>query len=183
MRVVLFLLMVLGSCTYAQKEQKNKVINPKVDIKVNKEYDKNGNLIKYDSTYSIFWSNVDTTFSDTVFFSLFKDKKQKLFFDIYNLDSIFLRPNLRSNIFEILDHDLFDYDFGFHFDFDIKREMEKIKEIERKILEKHKQFMEEFFEPPLLIPPIEEQKPLEEKSYDKKNIYKNKEKKKGSIEI
>ena len=34
-----------------------KVNAPKTDIRVNKEYDKNGNLIKYDSTYSYFYSN------------------------------------------------------------------------------------------------------------------------------
>jgi hypothetical protein len=31
---------------------------PKTDIRVNKEYDKNGNLIKYDSTYSYFYSSI-----------------------------------------------------------------------------------------------------------------------------
>ena len=31
--------------------------NPQVDIKVNKEYDDNGNLIRYDSAYTSFYSN------------------------------------------------------------------------------------------------------------------------------
>ena len=32
------------------------VTNPKVDIKVNKEYDKNGNIIRYDSSYTYIYT-------------------------------------------------------------------------------------------------------------------------------
>jgi hypothetical protein len=37
------------------KESSN---NPQTNIKVNKEYDKNGNIVRYDSTYSYYYSNV-----------------------------------------------------------------------------------------------------------------------------
>jgi hypothetical protein len=43
--------------------------NPKTNIKVNKEYDNQGNLIRYDSTYSYSYSNMDndTVFNDSIF--------------------------------------------------------------------------------------------------------------------
>ncbi|PLX20806.1 MAG: hypothetical protein C0599_08540 [Salinivirgaceae bacterium] len=34
-------------------------IQPKTDIRVNKEYDDEGNLIRYDSVYSSYYSNID----------------------------------------------------------------------------------------------------------------------------
>jgi len=34
---------------------------PNTNIKVNKEYDKNGNLLKFDSTYTSYYSNIDTS--------------------------------------------------------------------------------------------------------------------------
>ena len=57
----IILTVTLSSCN-GQKVKKEiadtaNVNAPKTDIRVNKEYDKNGNLIKYDSTYSYFYSN------------------------------------------------------------------------------------------------------------------------------
>ena len=42
---------------------------PKEDIKVNKEYDENGNLIRYDSTYTYYYSNIegDVIAADSIF--------------------------------------------------------------------------------------------------------------------
>ena len=42
---------------------------PKTEVRVNKEYDANGNLIAYDSTYSSFYSshNADPTVMDSLF--------------------------------------------------------------------------------------------------------------------
>lgn len=39
-------------------ENKKTAISPKVDVKVNKEYDENGNLIGYDSTYVWSYTNI-----------------------------------------------------------------------------------------------------------------------------
>lgn len=55
--------MFAPGCTKAQQEdvrpaQKNE---PKIHIDVKKEYDDNGNVIRYDSTYSWSWSGGDTT--------------------------------------------------------------------------------------------------------------------------
>lgn len=42
---------------------------PQVNIKVDKKYDKDGNLIKYDSTYASYYSNIknDTLLRDSIF--------------------------------------------------------------------------------------------------------------------
>ena len=67
MLIVLPTFFLISSCTAQTKkdEDKNKIeiskekIKPKISYKVNKEYDENGNLIKLDSTYSYYYSNID----------------------------------------------------------------------------------------------------------------------------
>ena len=56
-------LLLLSGC-YGQTEKnketfKKDTIRPKVDYKVNKEYDEKGNLIKNDSTYTYYNINID----------------------------------------------------------------------------------------------------------------------------
>lgn len=64
---------ILNSCNGQKKTEKteslNDTINPKTNIIVNKEYDDEGNLIRYDSTYSSYYSNIetDTLLGDSVF--------------------------------------------------------------------------------------------------------------------
>jgi hypothetical protein len=55
----------------AQKSN-SKTTAPKEDIKVNREYDENGNLIKFDSLYSYSWSG-DTLLLDSIHPSNFPD--------------------------------------------------------------------------------------------------------------
>lgn len=60
-----FLLMsvaIIGpGCTKAQQENVTPKQNePKVQINVNREFDENGNVVRYDSTYSWLWSSTDT---------------------------------------------------------------------------------------------------------------------------
>ena len=47
--------------------------NPKVDIKVNMQYNKNGNMIKYDSTYSYFHTTTGMNSIKIVLDSVFSD--------------------------------------------------------------------------------------------------------------
>lgn len=54
--------------------------NPKVDIRVNKEYDDNGNIIRYDSTYSYIYTYPDGSKETLNADSLFKSF-QPYFFD------------------------------------------------------------------------------------------------------
>ena len=76
--------------TIAQNESK-KNNSPKKDIKVNREYDEKGNLIRFDSVYSYSWSG-DTTMQNSV---LPKDL-QNLLGDQFNIlpDSTFFGDSL-----------------------------------------------------------------------------------------
>jgi len=57
--IIPLLMCTLASTQAQQTDRKSK--SPKEDIKVNREYDENGNLIRFDSLYSYSWSG-DTTF-------------------------------------------------------------------------------------------------------------------------
>lgn len=66
--------LITSGCNGQEKQSKDKKLSdvknaPKEDIIVNKEYDKQGNLIKYDSTYTYFYSNIenDTIAEDSIF--------------------------------------------------------------------------------------------------------------------
>ncbi|RLD59514.1 MAG: hypothetical protein DRJ01_11210 [Bacteroidetes bacterium] len=66
--------LILSSCNGQEKQIKNDKLSgfknePKEDIRVNKEYDKDGNLIRYDSTYTYFYSNIenDSITEDSIF--------------------------------------------------------------------------------------------------------------------
>jgi hypothetical protein len=71
--VVMFMSISLTACNGQVKTQekgsKLTTDQPQTNIKVNKQYDKNGNIIKYDSTYSYYYSNVkkDTSLRDSIF--------------------------------------------------------------------------------------------------------------------
>lgn len=61
-RFLLFFMMSFGLLMSIQAQNKDiKKNQPKEDIKVNREYDEQGNLIRFDSTYTYNWSG-DTTF-------------------------------------------------------------------------------------------------------------------------
>jgi hypothetical protein len=71
--LALALSLFLAGCNGQTKQEianaKTDSINPKSDIRVNKEYDANGNLIRYDSSYSYYYSNIenDTLVGDSIF--------------------------------------------------------------------------------------------------------------------
>ena len=88
--------------------------NPKVDIKVNKHYDKNGNLVSYDSTYSSYYSSRkgDKILLDSMFkefkpgfsqqFPLLNDKHfNELFFNDSLLYNDFFHNDFFSKRFEL----------------------------------------------------------------------------------
>jgi hypothetical protein len=76
----------LISCNGQDKKQgyTGKAVNdiPQTIIKVDKEYDKDGNLIKYDSTYSYYYSNVkrDTNMMDSILNNFKTHFNQRYFF-------------------------------------------------------------------------------------------------------
>ena len=56
--------MVFSVCKGQNNEETNNITNgtinqPQTEVTVNKEYDENGNVIRYDSTYSYYYSNID----------------------------------------------------------------------------------------------------------------------------
>lgn len=80
-----FMTMALSACNgQAQRHQENTVNAdtlkaqadaPRSKVRVNKEYDANGNLIAYDSTYSSFYSSHNT--DPAIMDSLFRDFRPK----------------------------------------------------------------------------------------------------------
>lgn len=83
--IVLAFILILSSCNGQSVKEKKETADknlPKTDIKVNKEYDKDGNLIRYDSTYSYFYSNIlnDTILGDSIFSNFKNQFNQQYFF-------------------------------------------------------------------------------------------------------
>jgi len=65
-RCILLLALIFGfHCSMMAQKSKSKPTAPKEDIKVNREFDENGNLIKFDSIYSYSWSG-DTLLLDSI---------------------------------------------------------------------------------------------------------------------
>jgi hypothetical protein len=88
----------------------DEVKKPKTDIRVNKEYDDEGNLIRYDSTYTWSYSNIqgDSVFVDIdsamLQFHSFMNDRRQFGFPFYNED-IFYNDSLFYQDF--LDQDYF----------------------------------------------------------------------------
>jgi hypothetical protein len=85
-----FLLLVFQMVALAQESPATKNL-PKEDIRVNKEFDENGNLIKFDSTYVYQWSS-DSLFANQMIpegFKHFFDDKFSLFNDSTFFDDSF----------------------------------------------------------------------------------------------
>jgi hypothetical protein len=81
---------------------------PKTDIKVNKRYDENGNLIGYDSTYTSYYSNIknDTIAGDSIlndFRNYFNRKysfsEEPFFNDYFFKDSLMKNDFFRNDFF------------------------------------------------------------------------------------
>ena len=113
---------------------------PKEDIKVNKEYDENGNLIRYDSTYTYYYSNIegDEIAADSIF-----NNFRNMFEDNYSFSTMPYFNDLFSED-GLLKYDFYKNDF-FH-----ERFMNNMQQMERLFWEmdsiENKFFMEQFSE-------------------------------------
>lgn len=111
-RLIPILLMSMGFVlgSHAQSKDSQKQL-PKEDIKVNREYDEKGNLIRFDSTYTYNWSG-DTTLLNSTFpeeFEHFFDQNLSFFNDStfggnsfqHDFDQLFFSPfsSKRDSIF------------------------------------------------------------------------------------
>lgn len=112
------------------KSDKNQ---PKVDIKVNKQVDKNGNITQYDSTYTWAWSGNGEIPADID--SIFKSMQSNFNYSIFN-DSLFFSMPFGLNHFQLSDstwdlghfRNFFDEDFG---------NLDKFMEQHNKLIEKY----------------------------------------------
>ena len=97
------------------KEEKISEINPNTNVKVNKEYDENGNLIRYDSTYSYFYSSTegDTLQIDSILRHFRNRFNEHYFFseDPYFKELFFEDSLMPMDIFK---QDFFENIFKFH---------------------------------------------------------------------
>jgi len=104
--------MTIQSCNGQKKETDKKADHylPQTNIKVNKEYDKNGNIIKYDSTYSSYYSNIkgDTVLIDSIFDNFKGHFNEKYFFST--------QPYFNDFFFEdsLLGYDFYKKDFFYN---------------------------------------------------------------------
>lgn len=109
------------------KPDLNNKNNPKIDIKVNRQFDENGNVIGYDSTYSYSYSDSLNTFlNDSLFqqFQIFPESNLNEFINrpFFDIDSLFLKdPFFRNHPFSNNLH-------NFNFDFNPFNEMQKMKQ-------------------------------------------------------
>jgi hypothetical protein len=93
MLVAVLLSFSLISCNAQEKsrktEQKKDSIQPEVNIRVNKEYDEHGNLIRIDSTYTSFYSNIK---SDSILEKqIFEKFRGNFDLNFNSIDSLFMK--------------------------------------------------------------------------------------------
>lgn len=122
------------------KESEIKIVEqPEGSWKVNKEFDDNGNLIRYDSIYS--WSlngdlnNLSSVDKDSLlqvfksrFFTNFSDFENNGFDDVFSKDSLFSK--------HFFNDDFFGSDFGLDF-MDIEKIRQQMIVRQKKFLEKY----------------------------------------------
>ncbi len=144
--VLLIVVMALFTGCEAQsnKEEKDSkaeakgLVKPQTDYKVNKEYDENGNLIGYDSTYTYYYSNIDKDALKKD--SIFKEFN-KHFMDINPFENNpFLINPLQQD--SMLEEDFFKEDF-FRNSFE-KNQAAMIKMLDRMDSLKNEFFLQEY---------------------------------------
>lgn len=103
--------MTIQGCNGPKKEVTKKTTEntPLTNIKVNKEYDKNGNLVKYDSSYSYYYSNIqgNNNLRDSILNNFKNHFNEKYFFSN--------QPYFNNFFFQdsLLGYDFYKKDFFF----------------------------------------------------------------------
>ena len=119
---------------------------PKGSWKVDKEFDENGNLIRYDSIYSWSSNNKIEHLTEKDKDSVIASMKSRFFknfskFEDQGFDQLFANDSLFTNRF--FNDDFFNSDFGSEF-MDIDRIRQQMLERQRRFLEK---YQSEFIKP------------------------------------
>lgn len=115
MRCIAFIAIALSVTLYSCDGQEGKMKESKVDssipqtnIKVDKQYDENGNLVEYDSTYSYYYSNVqsDNSLKDSILNNFREHFNQRYFFsedpffnDLFFEDSLMVYDFYKKDFF------------------------------------------------------------------------------------
>lgn len=116
--LIIAFIFILGSCTGQQNNEKTgkskDTIKPTTSYHVNEEYDDDGNLIRYDSSYSYYYSNIegDKDKADSIF-GAFKTKFKAMypvsfgpFFDEFFFKDSLLKYDFYKNDFFMKRHQL-----------------------------------------------------------------------------
>ena len=114
MRKIVFLTIlvsvILTGCNGQETKSsvdKGKIKQPETNITVNKEYDEDGNIIKYDSTYSYYYSNIEDN-------KIAGDSIMNLFRERFNNRYFFSEDPFFDNLFfqdSLLNYDFYKKDF------------------------------------------------------------------------
>lgn len=157
----LIILFALTACSYAQKQKNPNTENqPKVHINVNKQFDENGNVVRYDSTYSWSWTNMDENVSDSI------------------LNRFFLNSNfIWDNPFSVFDDDSFFFnhfslpllnDPFFNFDFN-----QELLNKQKLWMQERQKIIEKFMQPQFPLHQKNEESEIKDKySPNKNNVQK-----------
>lgn len=135
-----------GQKNETKTEEKNIVEQPKGTWKVDKEFDENGNLIRYDSIYTWSSSNKFDKLSSIERDSLMQSFKSRFFtnysgFENQGFEDVFSQDSLFSKRF--FNNDFFGSNFGKDF-MDIDKLRQQMIARQKKFLEK---YQSEFFKP------------------------------------
>ncbi len=104
------LLLFVLAVSFLRAQDRDTIRGPVVNITVNKETDDQGNVIRYDSTYTWFWSSGDTVMeSDTAFFRRFFSNEEGWHFN----PGMLMPDSLPGFIFSPFDETLDPFFFGF----------------------------------------------------------------------
>jgi hypothetical protein len=135
--------LIFGACSgQGVKTENSNIINskdlPKANVKVNKEYDENGNLIRYDSSYTYYYSSIEND-------SIAEDSIYDKFRTMFDSEFPFSYHPFFNDIF--FQDSLIKYDF-YKEDFFTQRFRQNLKQTEKMFQKmdsiKNKFFMEQF---------------------------------------
>lgn len=93
LKIITALLVIFSFSNCNAQTNKDKSIKPQTNVKVQKEYDKHGNLIRLDSTYSYFYSS---DMNDTLHF---KNFEKQFNYQFQSLDSLFSKHSFFEESF------------------------------------------------------------------------------------
>lgn len=125
--ITAMIMLLMSSCNEQSVEnEQTKGPEPQTGIKVNREYDEKGNLIRYDSTYAHFYSTItdDKPLKDSLFFAFRSQFNRRYpFLDRPFMDDLFFEDSL-------LKYDFYKHDF---FTERFRRNMQRMDEMFREM--------------------------------------------------